>query len=507
MVPYWDPRTQPCLPALTTAGLSARLGLIEAFERADDHQGVAGRHPGETLAMLELLKAVSYAADVYPETSNEWRTWVTSRRPFTDVADWLRQQPDEQWNFFHPERPLFQNALLAPFMSQHGVGTSQIVMHHVGDYVQLFDRHHLHHGEPLTAADAFTAVITQHVCGNGGRGMIPGNLLGAALNNQAMCRAGQRVHVTALGRTLGDTLRLNLHPHDGDPGSFNYTWTDRPRRSFTAKPAARLPDGPADLHSILGRSILTHPARLPDGSWGVDRVLMGAGDIVDLTHTSALQDAVMEKGTPLKASAARALWREAHSLYAATTRREKGMDLYGRLATLPEGHRVTLWTIGLLARPGKLIAWVNDAFPYIPGRETALRQASEEGCSIAEYVATALDDAAYAAWRIAYPNPKPADKQNQLARFKAAGEHFAATEPLFHELLDETAEGTPVPEALTTYATEVRANAERFLTNRLRSLPPSSQGHKASTEAREKLADILDNPRKAPTYLRKEQPA
>jgi CRISPR system Cascade subunit CasA len=489
------------------AGSSARLGLIEAFERADDHQGVAGRHPGETLAMLELLKAVAYAADVYPETSSQWRTWVTSRRPFTDVADWLRQQPDDQWNFFHPERPLFQNGLLAPFMSEHGVGTSQIVMHHVGDYVQLFDRHHLHHNEPLTAADAFMAVITQHVCGNGGRGMIPGSLLGAALNNQAMCRAGQRVHVTALGRTLGDALRLNLHPHDGEPGSFNHTWTDRPRRSFTAKPTARVPDGPADLHSVLGRSILTRPARLPDGTWGVDRVLMGAGDIVDLTHASALQDAVMEKDTPLKASAARALWREAHSLYAATARREKGMDLYGRLATLPEGHRVTLWTVGLLARPGKLIAWVNDAFPYIPGRETALRQASEEGCAIAEYVAAALDDAAYTAWRIAYPNSKPADKQSQLARFKASGEHFAATEPLFHELLDEAAEGTPVPDALRTYATEVRANAERFLTERLSTLPPSSQGHRASTEAREKLADRLDNPRTAPAYLRKEQPA
>jgi CRISPR system Cascade subunit CasA len=457
--------------------------------------------------MLELLRAVAYAADVFPETSNEWRTWVTSRRPLTEVADWLRKQPEEQWNFFHPDRPLFQNALLAPFMDEHGVGTSQIVMHHVGDYVQLFDRHHLHHGEPLTAADAFLAVITQHACGNGGRGMIPGSLLGAALNNQATCRAGTRVHVTALGQTLGDTLRLNLHPHDGDPGTFNFTWTDRPRRSFTAKPTARTPDGPADLHSILGRSILTRPARQPDGSWGVDRVLMGAGDIVDLTHTSALQDAVIEKNAPLKASAARALWREAHSLYAATARREKGMDLYGRLAMLPEGHRVTLWTVGLLAKPGKLIAWVNDAFPYIPGRESALRQASEEGCAIAEYVAAALDDAAYAAWRIAYPNPKPSDKQAQLARFKATGEHFAATEPLFHELLDETAEGTPVPEALAAYAAQVRSNAEAFLTDRLRSLPPSSQGYQANTEAREKLAEILNHPRKAPVHLRMEQPA
>ncbi|TKS96227.1 type I-E CRISPR-associated protein Cse1/CasA [Streptomyces lasalocidi] len=507
MVPYWDPRTQPCLAALTTAGLPSRLGLIEAFEKADDHLGVGGRHPGETLAMLELLRAVAYAADVFPETSNEWRTWVTGRRPLTEVADWLREQPEKQWNFFHPDRPLFQNALLAPFMDEHGVGTSQIVMHHVGDYVQLFDRHHLHHGEPLAAADAFLAVITQHVCGNGGRGMIPGSLLGAALNNQATCRAGTRVHVTALGQTLGDTLRLNLHPHDGDPGTFNFTWTDRPRRSFTVKPTARTPDGPADLHSILGRSILTRPARQPDGTWGVDRVLMGAGDIVNLTHASALQDAVIEKNAPLKPSAARALWREAHSLYAATARREKGMDLYGRLAMLPEGHRVTLWTVGLLAKPGKLIAWVNDAFPYIPGRESALRQASEEGCAIAAYVAAALDAAAYAAWRIAYPNPKPSDKQAQLARFKATGEHFAATEPLFHELLDETAEGTPVPEALATYAAQVRVNAEAFLTDRLRSLPPSSQGYQANTEAREKLAEILNHPRKAPAHLRMEQPA
>ncbi|WP_234358605.1 type I-E CRISPR-associated protein Cse1/CasA [Streptomyces sp. NRRL B-24085] len=509
--PHWDPRRQACVPALITAGQSTSVSLVDALRRADELLGISATTAGETVALLEYLLAVCYASGACPANIDEWLDQVHDSSPLNGAADWLDSRPDEHWNLFHPSEPLGQNALLAPYLDEHGAGPAQLVIEHAGDYNLFFDHHHLEHPTPLPADAAFRAMLTQHVYGPGGRARISGkDTLGPTITNLAAGRLSTRLRVFALGQTLGDTLRLNLVPSNTAPGRFNRTWTvaPQPRRGFQAKPSGRRVDGPADLHTVLGRSILMRPTRTEDGHPAVDRVLVAAGELLEPLAAHHLQDAVYTTaadGTakPLRPSASRALWREAHALYAAVAERNHGPDLYDRLAQF-SGRRLNLWAVGLIAKQTTVLTWVSDTFPFVPGRERDLRYAAERGSLIAEYVASSLSRAAYVAWTVTYPNAKPADKDDQIARFDARPEHWAHAAEPFHVLLDDTTAAETedqVDAALVQYATVLDEAAGRFLRNRLDSLPANSRGYQARAQAVRRLAGDLTGP-KAPDELK-----
>ncbi|MFB7090835.1 type I-E CRISPR-associated protein Cse1/CasA [Streptomyces sp. NPDC056296] len=517
--PRWDPREEACVRVLTLDGRLVARNLVEILHDADELRTVEGQTPGEKVAVIEFLLAICYAAGVYPASAAEWPAWVDEEHALRPAARWLTQRPDDEvWDLFHPTHPLGQNALLAPFLDEHGAGPAQLVIERVGDYNQFFDHHHLDHSSPLPVAEAFRAMLTQHVYGPAGRARISGKAtLGATITNLAATRLGTRIRVVALGTTLGETLRLNLAPVTGPPGELNLSWTTgKERRGFTRKPDARPVSGPADLHSCLGRSVLLRPTRHGDA---VDRVLLGAGELLDL-RSEHMQDAVYAKkadgsAKPLWASATRAVWREAHALYAAVDKarsseaRNDGSTLYHRLALFPPqdvapepgqqpARRIELWTVGLVAKQTTAITWVDGTFPFAPGLEARLYHASFRGSELAEFVASALYKAAYAAWTVAYPNPKPGDKAGQIARFDARGRHWAAAREPFDLLMDDTAVGEPVQESLLDFAAGVSADARRFLTESLDSLPRNSQGVKARAAALRRFDDELASP-KAPT--------
>lgn len=502
------------------------LSLIELLSQADELLSVTAATPGEEVAVLEYLLAICYASDTYPDTATEWRDWVEGKHPLDEAGAWLKKRHEEGeiWDLFHPTEPLGQNALLAPFIDQHGAGPAQLVIEHAGDYNQFFDHHHLEHPTPLPVAAAFRAMLTQHVYGPAGRARISGKeTLGPTITNLAVGRLSSRIRVVALGTTLGETLRLNLTPSAEDPGDFNRSWTTGPqeRRGFRTKPEGRPVTGPADLHSYLGRSVLLRPT--PQGD-AVDRVLLGAGELLALQMPD-LQDAVYAftaegRKKPLWASAARAVWRDAHALYAGVADAEtpgyvnKGMDLYERLAMLPgadarpdPGHSsapgISLWAVGLVAKQTTAVTWVSGVFPFAPGLGTRLHKASKRGSEIAEYVATSLGKAAYAAWVIAYPNPKPADKASQVARFDVRWKHYEAAEEPFDLLLEETTAGASVDECLLDYASTVRTAARRFLTECLDSLPRNSRGSQARAAALRRFDEELAHS-KAPAELQGE---
>ncbi|MFF0744963.1 type I-E CRISPR-associated protein Cse1/CasA [Streptomyces sp. NPDC004111] len=520
----WDPRRDVCVTALALDGELLELSLVDLLRGADRLRTIEASTPGEKVALIEFLLAICYASGTYPVSAAKWPAWVDEQDALRPAADWLVNRPeDEVWDLFHPAEPLGQNALLAPFLDEHGSGPAQLVIERVGDYNQFFDQHHLEHPAPLPAAQAFRAMLTQHVYGPAGRARISGKAtLGDPLTRLAAGRLGTRIRVVALGSTLGETLRLNLAPVSGPPGELNLSWTTgKERRGFAAKAAGRAVTGPADLHSVLGRSILMRPTPRGDG---VDRVLLGAGEVLSLAQDQ-MQDAVYVTKSdgatkPLWASATRAVWRDAHALYAAVDearssgRGNNGATLYRRLALFPPedvapepgqqpSRRVELWTVGLVAKQTTAIAWVDGTFPFAPGLEAQLYQASFRGSEVAEYVAKALSKAAFAAWTVAYPNPKPADKASQIARFDVRDQHWKATREPFDLLMDETALGTPVKEGLHDYAATVSAAARRLLVECLDSLPRNSQGAKTQAVALNRFDGELASA-KAPAELRTE---
>ncbi|WP_371515843.1 type I-E CRISPR-associated protein Cse1/CasA [Kitasatospora sp. NBC_01300] len=532
----WDPRHQACIPVLTIDGVPVRPGpadegeplrsspengdepsraglakvsVVQALRYADRIAAVYGRTPGETVAVLDWLLGVLYAAECCPETYGEWLAWVERREPLTEAADWLVRH-EGVWDLFDAERPLGQNAALLKHLDAFGVGPAQLVIEQAGDYNQHFDHRHLHHPEPLPADAAWRAMLTQHAFGQGRRARIPAKEMGlpAPFTNLSTCRLGSRIRVLALGPTLGDTLRLNLAPWDGKPDALNLTWGDRSRRPFrrTGAHETRRPEGPADLHTVLGRSVALRAVAMADGEPGVDRVLVGPGETLAELPDVYRQDEVMvmRAGKPvtLKPQASRELWRESHALYAAVAERVKGNDLYGRLAML-RSDRPELWAVGLLADKGQPITWVDDRFPFVPGREAGLRQASEQGSAVAEYAAGALRAAATTACEHVYSGA--GDRSAHVARFNGEPELWAGAGVEFHAMLDAVADGHPVADALSHFGTGIRTLATAALKARLDSLRPSGRELKAHTLATERLQVELDRP-DAPNPLKETTP-
>ncbi|MEW1722317.1 type I-E CRISPR-associated protein Cse1/CasA [Streptomyces sp. NPDC093109] len=539
--PHWDPRYRPCIPTLMLDGASAHHSLCALLADADKLSTIDCATPGETVAVIEYLMAICFASGTCPSSPDEWRAWITEQRPLGRAATWLADQPDAAWDLFHPEIPLGQNAMLAPYINKDGTGTAQLVIEHAGDYNQHFDHHHLEHGEPLPAAEAFRALLTQHVYAPYGRARMSGKELGPAITNLAAGRLSGRIRVVALGRTLGETLRLNLYPPECPPEcppeyppeyppgyppegpgkpALNTSWTSGtiPRRTFAAKAKPRTPTSSADLHSALGRSILLRPNRGPYGQIVVDRVLIGAGEVLELDPERHLQDAVLKEMLngdvkPLWPSPSRALWRDAHALYGAVKDAETG--LYARLRSLPYEKRgigapYHLWAVGLLANKALPVAWTQGSYPYAPGMARHLHHASYRGSTIAEYVADSLKRAAVVATEIVYPALRAADAAAQVARFDARWKFWPDAAQPFDKLLDEVIEGgavdddDPVSTPLVAYAHTLVTSARTHLTHRLDSLPPNNRGHLARARAEQRFEDDLRRAAKAPAELRGE---
>ncbi|WP_282202690.1 type I-E CRISPR-associated protein Cse1/CasA [Kitasatospora fiedleri] len=513
----WDPRRQPCVSVITCDGESKSVSLCELFQESEGLAAIAGGTPGETVAIVEFLLAVCFAAGECPASAGEWQRWVAERRGFTGAAAWLARQSDGDWDMFDPLHPLGQNALLRESFEQSATGTAQLVIERAGDYLQFFDRHHLEDGESLSAAEAFRAVLTQHVYAPYGRGRISGEKLGPAITNLATGRLLGRIRVVALGETVGETLRLNLYPYAGEAGGLNTSWTTGSvvRRTFEAKARPRMPRNPADLHSALGRSILLE-GRLDEKQGPVvDRVLIGAGEVLELDPERDMKDAVLSRTTaglvkPLWPSPSRALWQEAHALYAAVKDRQPG--LYELLWSLPyerTGMDVPyqLWAVGLIANKTLPVTWVEGCFPYAPGMAEHLYLASSRGSRIAEFLAIALRRAALVASQTVHSAKAPADEAALVARYDARWRFWADAAEPFDKLLEKVADLDPdsptavVVELVTEYAKDLRDMAREQLVQRLESLPPNDRGYRARARAMERYEDDVagDN---APAEIR-----
>lgn len=502
-----DLRVQPCLNALTKSGARRPISLLEAFDDAEDIVAIIGSTPGETISVIEFLLAIMYAAGQAPPSVSAWLTAVEDGVPLSGTSAWLRAQSAEDWDLFHPERPFGQNALLAPYLGEHGVGFAQLVPERAGDYNQFFDHVHLHFPEPIPADAAFRSILAQHTYGLPGRAMVKNELLGRQLTYLATGRLAGRIRVLARGRTLADVLRMNIAPAR-DAGTFNTTWTDgRARRNFRSEKNPYTPDGPADLHSFLGRSILLHPVATPSGAIGVDRVLIGAGELLepDLPDAFRQDEVLVERNGKLVTLAPNpdtAMWRQANALYAATVDREKGGDLFNRLARLTNkhDHQLDLWAVGVVFNKTVALTWMDDVFPFTPGRHTDLRWAADEGMGICDYAVKCLYAAANRAREIVYPAEKPADKISHTTRFNAAPDFWAGAGVPFHRLLDRVNAATSPEAALNEFGAATRLLADQSLDHRLASLPRTSQGLRARARAREALHDMMRGS-KAPYYF------
>ncbi|MEV6048792.1 type I-E CRISPR-associated protein Cse1/CasA [Streptomyces xanthochromogenes] len=481
------------------------LSPLEFFEQAEELPGLAYSSPGVGVAQWQLLLGLCYATGIHPRNPAQWEQWVRDGHDLSEVARRLREAPfdDGRFRLFDPNRPFGQNAQLGRHMREHGYGTAQLVMERAADRAQLVDHVHLHDPEPLPLGVAVQAMLTQLHYGLGGRVRAKTDWMGKPFTYGAVGRLTSRVHTLALGRNCADTLRLNLQP-TARPGTFNYSWTDgKTRRTFDGKAsdkAGRGVDGPADLCSVLGRSILLQPDVTDQGDIVVTKVLMGAGELLRPLGQKHLQDVPLDGDRPLAPSTDRAMWRQSHALYAAALPNTKDSDLFSRLLRLK--IPVQLWTVGLVAKQRSPLDWVSDTFPFHGAHHMPLLRAATDGVAWANAVDKAMQRASATARDLVYPNSRPEDRARLLRRFYPSGELWAQFEEPFHALLAAVADGAlPEPEARAAFAARLVAVARSALTGRLRTLPRSPVARQARVLSAARLEREL-TARTAPPELK-----
>ncbi|MEO3862793.1 type I-E CRISPR-associated protein Cse1/CasA [Acrocarpospora sp. B8E8] len=498
--PVFDLAVQGCIPALTKSGPDlVQRSIVEAIVHAEDDIAISHPSSGTEIALYELLLAICHAAGFTPKRPSIWKTWVEERKSLEPVVDWLiRPENRGLFDLFDPVRPYGQNKLLADHVAEHGYSPVQLLLERAKDYNQFVDHVHLHDREPVMARDAFLAMITQHAYGLGGRmmGSVSG-ALGRPFTYGSVGRLGARARVLAIGDSVADTLRLNLCTAS-QGGSLNTSWTAGvERRKFASTREPRVPKGPADWHSALGRSILLRPrsgVESPDDVV-VDRVLMGAGEMISTQAND--HDAVYVSTRPMQASLSKALWRDAHAIYAASL--ESGRtSLFTLIATLD--RHLSLLVVGLDADNMKVRGWVRDVFPYNSHRAPELRNAAENGVKLADEAVQAVQRAAATACRYAYPARNRENTKTLTGRFDATDEVWARAGAPFHHLLREVANGANRVDSLRRHATTMRAIAINAFDERLRALPPNTRGWRATVQARQELLDQLARKRTFKTY-------
>lgn len=506
----YDLRHRVCIPALTIGPDLQKhlemLSLLSVFRQAESISALAHISPGVCVALHDLLLGLMYATGVHPRTETEAQEWVEDSHPLDEVAEKLAgSEYDGQLDLFHPERPFGQNANLAPHLARHGYGPAQLDIERAGDGAQLAEHVHLHHEWRPTAAEALAAMLVMHAYDTGGRMMARNEWFGRAFTYGAVGRNALRVRNFALGRSLADTLRLNIVPvARSRTGQFNFTWTDGrvDRRVFTGPAAARARtvSGPADLHSWLGRSVLMHPVRRADGEIVVDRVLVGGGELMEPLPPDLLQDCVLVKGRPQQARADQALWRSSSALYAGVgpaPEDAKGADLFSRLEAL--GRRVDIWSVALLTSQSSFVGWVSDTFPFVGVLRQELYLAAADGAAWCEKAERAAAGAAAVARDVGYPRARPEERKRILARLLAAPLLWARFEEPFQRLLEEVASGQDAKAARARFAVQVAQTTRTSLQESLRCLPPSGSGPEARLRALARLEMALTNPRMFPS--------
>ncbi|WP_433515376.1 type I-E CRISPR-associated protein Cse1/CasA [Nonomuraea sp. CA-143628] len=497
----FDLAVQECIPALTKNEPDpVWRSLVGAFAHAEDDIAISHPSSGTEIAVYELLLAICHAAGFTPTRPSMWKSWVEGRRSLEPVVEWLTSPENRGlFDLFDPVRPYGQNRLLADQVAEHGYSPVQLILERAKDYNQFTDHVHLHDREPVLARDAFLAMITQHAYGLGGRtmGSVSG-ALGRPFTYGSVGRLGARVRILAVGDSVADTLRLNLCPAP-QSGTLNTTWTSgTERRRFASTRELRVPEGPADWHSALGRSILLRPRaglESPD-EVVVDRVLMGAGEMITKSPIGD-HDAVYLSTRPMQASLSKALWRDAHAIYAASLKSGR-TSLFTLVADLD--RPLSLLAVGLDAENSKVRGWVRDMFPYNPLRADELRNAAEHGVKLADEAVQAIQRAAATACRYAYPARSRENTKALTGRFDASDEVWARAGAPFHHLLREVANGASHVASLRTHATTMRAVAVGALDERLRALPPNTRGWRAVVQARQELLDQLARKTTFKTY-------
>lgn len=248
------------IPARRIAdGTQVESGILRTLGTAHELAGLSGDLPTQTVALTRMLLAVLHGA-LGPADRAAWaRLWEADKLPAEEIAEYLSRHSD-RFDLFHPETPFLQVPGLRT--AKDGVSELSKLIADVPNGVPVFTtrfggRTSLSFAEAarwLVHCQAYDpSGIKSGAVGDdrvsGGRGYPIG-----------VAWTGQTGTILLEGRTLKETLLLNLIPRDHpefgrDPAVDLPTW-ERPQLTAAAEiPEGRPPTGPVDLYTWPSRRV------------------------------------------------------------------------------------------------------------------------------------------------------------------------------------------------------------------------------------------------------------
>jgi CRISPR system Cascade subunit CasA len=363
---------EPWIPCrMSDSGGHVELGLAETLARAHEVQEIGDPTPLVTVALHRMLLAVLHRL-FGPADLGAWqRLWEAGQWPRADLdVYWRRWRA--RFDLFASDRPFYQAAHLD---SEEAVPISKLLPELAsGNNPTLFD--HTTDDNPPALSAALTAR-----CLMSAQSFSPGGLVSRVSEADKSARAAPLVKgavVLARGRTLFETLMLNLHPYNRALGlPFEAKPDDAPAWERTEGPQAeeRWPTGYLDLLTWQSRQIRLLPEIDSGGRVVVHQVVIMKGNQFPSEFTLHGRETMLafwklERGVeawlPLGFQEDRALWRDSLALLQslddrrARPRMLDRLDELAELGVLDRSASIPIDLFGLCADRAKVLFWRHE---------------------------------------------------------------------------------------------------------------------------------------------------
>jgi CRISPR system Cascade subunit CasA len=453
---------EPWLPVRMRDGAACEVGLRLALTRAHDIAGLDIEFPTQEPALLRLLLAVCYRALEGPRNEVAWDAlWAEEALPEEPLVSYLDRWRD-RFDLFHPSTPFFQTPGLEPVGKAGVKPASRLIAHappaHAPPvFTPITDAMSI----VLHPAEAARWVVERHAWGTtSDKTGAKGNpKVKAGRDTPQIGHLGWIGFVAPIGRTLRETLLLNLVPWDR-AGQVRVTPEDLPawERSPTGPTREyRPPLGTCDLFSWQGRRIRLYP-EVRDGQIVVAHVLVCAGDDVRQEtvrtvdphtgwHARKEKDGTLTYA-PTKARVGQQVWRGLSGLLAL----EEGKNRAGVLSWLAAIEERVATQVSLLitaAEYGQMWTTMDDlvsdrldtAISVLRSDTLEAGTLANDAASYAEKVAKALGSVAdrpflsYDGQHDRYAVPEGKKNQARGARDAIAEEFYGELDAPFRRYL------------------------------------------------------------------------
>lgn len=350
----FDLTQEPWIPVITLDFQPREVSLIELFQTWGELREIQADNPPTTLALYRFLLAFLHHVYQGPKNENHWEEIQADNGQ--KAISYLKEKQD-LFDLLHPDRPFLQDPTITP--DQAGEIYQAYVLHG-NNTSTVFCHEHQWSGNTLSLAAAARLVLRLHLFDVGGR------KTGSAIS-AGVIPTMDAANVLVRGKTLQETLMLNLMQYDGKEKPCVVTGADLPAWERQWQPAnERIPAGYIDYLTYQWRRVKL----FIEGDQAV-KIAFHAGDRFpkDLSPTGYECGIAYSKNPKglftVRLNLSRSLWRDS-AAFLQSSDTGSCPRIISWLADLKTekliDHYLNLQVLGLTVDNAKPLGWTSEQF-------------------------------------------------------------------------------------------------------------------------------------------------